>query len=392
MSTRGMRRLIVGSAPIALSATALAAVVVDGQNIPTDFGASALQATQVWQTGFGNDNDTTQFGGGSELNRMYLSNDGTNLYLGITGNLENNGNCVIVFIDANGTGVTDGASPLLTQNFGQPVGGLPRNLHGIPFGQGFNGFTFDTGFSPTNGLVWSGGSPVGSQIRTYYAVNWIDFADVNGADPFGHVNTVAGIMTAGDATASGSAGTLGSFLSTGSTGILAAADNSGNQGVDGAFPSGPWTTDPATATTGFEFAIPLSLLGVSDGDEICLLAIVSGDNGYKSNQLLPAPADASLTEFNNLGSVADFSDFNNLVGNQYLCYTLASAGCPGGNACDSGDVNSDCVVNLTDLATLLANFGIASGATRAQGDLSGDGAVLLNDLAQLLSVFGANCQ
>lgn len=390
MSTRGLRRLILGSgALLALPAAGVAAIVIDGQNIPTDFGASALVASQLWQTGFGNDTDGGQFGGGSELDQMFIKNDGTYLYLGITGNLENNGNCIIIFIDKNGGAVTNGANPMYTQAFGQPIANLPRNLTGIPFGQGFNGEVFDAGFSPTNAIVINGGSPVGSQIRTYYAVNWVSFADANGADPLAHTNQVAGIMTAGNPTASGPSGTLGTFLSTGNPGILAAADNSNDFGVDGAFPSNAWTTNPNTATKGFEFAIPLSLLGATPGSQICLMAIVSGDSGYKSNQILPAPDVAA--PFNNLGSVADFSDFNNLAGNQYLCYTIAAAGCPGGNQCDNGDLNGDCQVNLTDLATLLANFGTGSGATRAQGDLNGDGAVNLTDLATMLAVFGANC-
>lgn len=57
----------------------------------------------------------------------------------------------------------------------------------------------------------------------------------------------------------------------------------------------------------------------------------------------------------------------------------------------SGDTNCDCLVNLTDLATLLANFGNAGGATWQDGDQNGDGNVDLSDLAALLANFGASC-
>lgn len=56
-----------------------------------------------------------------------------------------------------------------------------------------------------------------------------------------------------------------------------------------------------------------------------------------------------------------------------------------------GDLNSDNVVDLGDLAGLLANFGTVSGATTADGDLDGDGDVDLSDLAGLLAVFGVSC-
>lgn len=54
-----------------------------------------------------------------------------------------------------------------------------------------------------------------------------------------------------------------------------------------------------------------------------------------------------------------------------------------------GDLNSDGVVNLTDLSQLLSNFG--QPGSLAQGDISGDGFVDLTDLSRLLSRFGVTC-
>lgn len=56
------------------------------------------------------------------------------------------------------------------------------------------------------------------------------------------------------------------------------------------------------------------------------------------------------------------------------------------------DLNGDCHVDLTDLATLLSHFGSASGQTLAGGDVDGDGDVDLTDLANLLSRFGLSCE
>lgn len=55
-----------------------------------------------------------------------------------------------------------------------------------------------------------------------------------------------------------------------------------------------------------------------------------------------------------------------------------------------GDVNGDCGVDLSDLATLLSNFGLGAAA-RDDGDLDGDGDVDLSDLSELLANFGAGC-
>jgi hypothetical protein len=56
-----------------------------------------------------------------------------------------------------------------------------------------------------------------------------------------------------------------------------------------------------------------------------------------------------------------------------------------------GDVNGDCLVNITDLAILLVNFGTTTGAAFGDGDLTGDGAVNISDLSIVLVGFGAIC-
>jgi len=65
-----------------------------------------------------------------------------------------------------------------------------------------------------------------------------------------------------------------------------------------------------------------------------------------------------------------------------------------GKWCYADIANEDCVVDLSDLATLLANYGMTSGATHYMGDLyppGGDGAIDLSDLAELLAEYGDDC-
>lgn len=55
-----------------------------------------------------------------------------------------------------------------------------------------------------------------------------------------------------------------------------------------------------------------------------------------------------------------------------------------------GDLNGDCVVDLTDLGTMLANFGL-SGQSYEDGDIDGNGTIDLGDLGVLLSNYGQTC-
>lgn len=313
-------RSVALAGALSAAAVSLAQPVIDGMNIPSEFPAPL--AVQRFATGFGDHNTTSQFGSGAELDALYVTNDGTNLYIGLTGNLENNGNGCLVFIDTNPN--PSSVYTLFTIDIfsGDPVPGLPRILAGDNLfgGPGFDDVTFDVGFAPDYCLSWSGGSPLGSQTRSYYLLNLTALDPVSGG--LAHTNTVLGLMTAGDPTASGATpGTLSNFFP-GSVpgGALAAADNSNVDGVEGtAAPCPPAVNDPLTATKGFEFAIPLSTLNIGANDEICILAIVSGDNGFISNHFLPT--DLTAPDMGYLGNTRPF-DFASLGGNQYVCYTI----------------------------------------------------------------------
>lgn len=395
-------RTCSGSLGVAsLAAAAFAqAPTLDGRNIPSDFSGGTLLATQRFQTAFGDDTDGGQFGNGSELDQMFAANDGTNLYIGLTGNVQNNGNACVLFIDVDGAAT--GAGLLFTRDaFGDPALGLrdtnapagqifgrPRYLAGRPdFCPGLDNTSFDAGFAPDFVLGVTGGSPRGSQVRNYYLVNWTTLDPVAGG--LGHTNEVAGLMTAGDETASGSAGTLGSFLATSCLGIRGAIDNSNDAGVDGGSAE---STLASTATKGLEFSIPLWLLGVAPGDSVCLFAIVVGDNGYQSNQFLPS--DTAATTFGNLACTP--TDWANITGDQFVCYTLGGGGCsnPGGsgNFC-TADVSGNCLIDIGDLALMLSAFGTHPGdcTYNPAADIAPPAGIDITDLAALLSQFGDNC-
>ena len=55
------------------------------------------------------------------------------------------------------------------------------------------------------------------------------------------------------------------------------------------------------------------------------------------------------------------------------------------------DLDGDCDVDLSDLATLLGNYGATSGMSYADGDVDNDGDVDLQDLAALLGQYGTAC-
>lgn len=122
---------------------------------------------------------------------------------------------------------------------------------------------------------------------------------------------------------------------------------------------------------------------------------------YRSNAF-PSPGYFAA-QLNPLVYSPDPSDPQGEVGDLYHGAFILEGSLLGGGAtgcpnpgCDSGgtdaDFDNNCVVNLTDLATLLANFGRASGASNATGDTDGDGDTDLTDLANLLARFGMNCQ
>ncbi|MCA9243009.1 MAG: hypothetical protein KDA32_03570 [Phycisphaerales bacterium] len=71
---------------------------------------------------------------------------------------------------------------------------------------------------------------------------------------------------------------------------------------------------------------------------------------------------------------------------------LALADCAQ-TGCEKGDLNGDCLIDLSDLAGFLGAFGATTGdaAYLADADFDDSGAIELSDLAGALAVFGRDC-
>lgn len=237
---------------------ALAGPPVDGTrelaNYPT---AAALQTTQ---TQFGDNLVAGLFTTEGELDGMYVTNDATNVYVMITGNLGTNGNGLVIWVDNTADATGTSTAPNISGGDGYYDSG---KLGGTIFPAAFNA---DYGYVVkcfNNPLEWryqladlrAGGSTPGGQG------NFATGATTNPA-----VNTQAGFTFA--------------------------LNNSNVAGVEGG--GGAAAGDASAVTTGVELAIPRTTFGSpTDGTELRFIAMyANGDFNFWSNQILPPLATA----------------------------------------------------------------------------------------------------
>jgi hypothetical protein len=238
---------------------------VDGTVSGGEYGpARALQAAP---TGFGNNF--------SELNGAYGTyTPGGNLSLALTGNLEGNGNGLLIFIDARAGG---GVVSTLPGGFGVlgSLGGARVDDWGndTDGGAGVNptpggGSILAPGFNPEKVLEinhFGGGNS--------YFINVIDLTQPND-DAHPNKDIFLGGNTVG-------AAAVTQTYALGGT-ITHAFNNTNTLGVNG--PSDP-AGDPTTSTTGFEFIIDAAFLN-ADGVPKLMAVITNGDGSFLSNQFL----------------------------------------------------------------------------------------------------------
>ncbi len=405
------RRVCVMAGVIGLfcAAGAVGVVTLDGT---IDFGAGEEwanprgNAVQTNYTGYGDQRLTPGGFPGSELNELFLKVDANFLYLGITGNLEQNGNALTIFIEtgSNGQNVlkteiapdagnTNGP-PNAVQSMGQA---LQLNDSGSPENPD-DDFTerdpvntartqLDAGFAPNHAFAID--TAGGTLHVTQYALGnpnaplgqWNDpvTTPTEALDYFAmRVYRGSNPVNGGNAVLSGGSNPNGAQF---------AFNNTGKQGVTGVLPA-PNTTpppppagstgpppqpgDPRSHTTGLEAKIPLADLGLTvprtTDLTVKVMAVISSAAGFFSNQTLPGiGAGANSAD---LGFRPNFVEITGgtavnangtviVAGDQYATVTRTTAqfGAPGGALDGTDIVNNFSLTNLVASQNSITSFG-----------------------------------
>lgn len=305
MSKRTLALFLV----VALGAFASqASAAVDGKLDGSDSYGLPV-AVQDTPTGFGNNV--------SELDAAYARLDGLgNLSLLITGNLEGNGNGIVIFIDSRAGG---GVASTLMDGSGVlgSVGGTRIDDWGtdVDGGSGMNptpggGSILDLGFNPDIGIE------INAAGGASYYVNVIDLAIPNNGDP--NVDFYLGTNALGGAAAApqvylrpdmnAARGYLGA--------VTHAFDNSNSAGVTDLSAAGA-----LTANTGAELQFSANFLAADPGHAMkAMVVITNGGGEYLSNQLLGAAGLAGSPNLESAGGVGGIPlfDARQFVGNQFF--------------------------------------------------------------------------
>jgi len=262
-----MRFILTTIAAGALAVSTALAVTPTGAGFIDRYGSPVT--VQTTQTGFG-DNQ-------SELNALFAGGDTSQICLGISGNMEGNGNAVVILLDtrAGGDEVFGATTP--------DLGGTHKIRNG------YGRLTFDEGFRPDVALSfdrWNGG-PGNDNVYGNY------------------VNLLTGENGyLGSAPVDGGAGGT-------EAGIPFALNNTNLAGVNG---TGAGTLgEPALVSTGLEVCVDGGFLGLdpSLAQYRAMVYLVGGNGDYFSNQFLPGiPGIGNLA-----GGPVDFRQFQ---GNQYV--------------------------------------------------------------------------
>jgi hypothetical protein len=278
----------------------LGIITVDG-SYESAYGCPV--AVQQISTSFGkNTNTSVLAAGGSELDAAYGLVQNNVLFLLLTGNIQDNGNRVMIFFmtGSGGTNVLVSGQPGIDNvtSLGQtrsvlswmgPTNNLP------PVGAG-PGLTFDPGFAPNYFMDVNCSA---TAVFFSYAQLW----------PGG--TNASGIATNGYFLGS-NAGTNG-VLSGGTNplGIQATINNSNTNGVDAGHNStgcytnalgipGGETAQALQVTTGIEMAIPLAALGNPTGT-VAVCAFVANNTGLQLSDQILSPFGTNDPNFCLLG-------------------------------------------------------------------------------------------
>jgi hypothetical protein len=281
---------------ILLGATTLIAAPpgpIDGQNIPSNFGASKLVATQLNVTGYGN--QTVSYGGitvGSELDGLYLSKTGSELKLALAGNWNTtagNNHAVIFIGTPNHTGQTElkaqgvGGPPFRVQELSQLY---VLNTNGTP-----GNTADDTCDFSSNGVTLPCEADYAIGIDTFspnvsislYTLETTPVGTAECGAPGGP--TYQTFASRQFVTQSALANTTG--MATNPQGVGFDSVGMNNNNVDGVTSTD--ASGAGTAHTGLEMTIPFSSLNLTGSETITLNVLLTGggSGGYISNQAFP---------------------------------------------------------------------------------------------------------
>jgi hypothetical protein len=338
---------------------------VDGAVVPGEYGTPL--AVQDTPTGFGDEDGINQ---GSELDAAYAAYlpDGS-LRLALTGNLQDNGNSIVIFFDTRAGGAVE---TILGGGYGQL---------GTFGGQRVDDWGTDTdpdfGVSPTPG----GPSILDPGFNPDFA---IEFNISNGSRYIYVIDMTVGenspnqlnqALFLGPVPVDWGAATQDYYRDGGSTfaGQVTHAWNGSNTagvfGYDFGLPPGE-LGDPLSATTGLEFLLSADFLNADSGHVIKMLPfITSGSGEYLSNQFLPG-----LGGITNLGGPGGeggepLFDAREFAGDQFIAI-------PGPPL--PGDYNQNGRVDAADYTVWRNTLG---GFTdlRANGDNSGASAGVVDE-------------
>ncbi len=172
---------------------------------------------------------------------------------------------------------------------------------------------------------------------------------------------------------------------------IAAVDTSGHTSAQTAAVTGTPASDAVapTAPTGLKTtlvgsnSIALSWSASTDN------TAVAGYDVYRNGTKVGSPTttaytDSALTPSTSYSYTVKARD---AAGNVSLASNALSATTLAGTAANTGDLNGDGKVNITDLSIMLSHWN-ATGVPVSQGDVNADGKVNLTDLSILLSHWG----
>ncbi len=248
--------------------------LVDGRDLPAQFGPTGLLATQASPTHLG-DNV-------SELDQMFFRTAGDSLFLGLTGNLATDGTGLAILFDTR----SGGQNVLDLSNLSPPPAG-PDLLTGL---------RLDSGFEPDQMVfanAWAGTIYIdqyvlvtgGGAVKTYRGQ--------------GTVNSGNGLLTGG----------------VNPNEMRVALDNSNTGGV-----TDTSVDQAATAVSGFEIYLPLADLDLTVGQVtgVKVVAFLLESDGQVSNQWLPPVTDIT-------GSLGSEPDLSGYPGDQFALLSSVSA-------------------------------------------------------------------